>query len=716
MKRIQLLIVSVAAMFSSAASAVDFTLGTIHGSVNNRFTLASAWRVESRDSALLGKLNINPDLCPDGCMSLSGDPEPNQRLVAAPGSFLGHEQDDGNLNYDPGDMTAGLAKLTTGLSLSWGEWQLKARGIAFYDFVNTDFDEKHPNTSFQPAKEARGRNVESLVGEAVELHDLVLSVPFNIGENYFDFSVGQQKLRWGESNVVVLNSLSEINPPDGRRLHQPGFQINELFLPVPMAVIGGEISPDLGISMQAFYQFGWRPVIADPGGSFYSDSDALYRDGSTAIFGLGNYPEDPNKQNRISNDIAALLTDTSFTTDVLQGSRSEPRDGEQYGVRLTWFTDFLMDSTEWNVYAMNYHSRLPYVSARAAERTCLRDAVNESWVAYLAACQGFVVAGGQDPLPLDTMQIRLEYPEDIQLYGLSFNTNLGKWLVAGEYAIRPNLPLQVSTADITWAALQPAFPENDIIIGTEQILGDLGGTIDAALGTLLGPLLNPLTGGYPITVPGARNAVPDIVETEYRGHAATGSNDIRGYERFTVDQLVLNGLRIYGSSHTVSKLLGTSQIIMLLEAGVTHIWNLPSPQTLLLESGSPQQTHVAPAADGSGQPDGQPDTRRQNPTQQRDAFVTEWSWGYRAVFQLQYNDIFGGMTMRPFGVISHDLSGTAPRPMQNFLQDRLDLSSGFNLEINQYFSAKLQYNLHTGNDHYSRRDRDNIAMEFNVSW
>ena len=38
----------------------------------------------------------------------------------------------------------------------------------------------------------------------------------------------------------------------------------------------------------------------------------------------------------------------------------------------------------------------------------------------------------------------IEYPEDIQLFGLSFNTLLGAsgWALQGEYSFRPDTPLQ----------------------------------------------------------------------------------------------------------------------------------------------------------------------------------------------------------------------------------------------------------------------------------
>ncbi len=683
-----------------SVQALEFDFHDIAITWNNRISLGAAWRLEERDPALIGKLNLDPHLCDeDDCLSLSGDPGPNQRLVDAPGAFFAHTQDDGNLNYDRGDMTAGLAKITSDLSMSWGDYSFKARGIAFYDVVNVDFDEPHPfnfdssnRNCCQPAVSRRDDSVERLVGYDFELHDLVLGGSWYLGERVVSASIGQQKIRWGEANLIALNSINEINPPDGRRLRQPTAQINELFQPVPMALVSGDLFPDQGITGEAFYQFGWKPVIADPGGSFLGEVDPLYRDSAYAILALGQFPEDPNGQNRLQHPAAAFLTDTSVTAEVLDQEFGYPDDGGQGGVRVNWFADFIGTGTEFGFYAMNYHSRLPYLSVFAADQSCLRNGVSNTGDAYFDAtvnCEGFVAAGGGEPLPIDTLQVFIDYPEDIRMFGVSFNTNIGKWSVAGEYSFRPNLPVQISAPDIIFAGLQPAFPAQDIVIGSDT----------------------PITQGIDLTVPGARNAAPDYVETIYRGNTVQANQLIRGYERLQVGQLAVTGIRIFGSSHPVSSLIKAEQIIMLIEGGVTHVLDLPSLDLLQFDGGSPNRTHYSGGADGTGQPGGQPDTRTFNPTQQTDAFVTEFSWGYRALAQLEYNDVFLNLNMKPFVVFQHDVEGYAPAPMQNFLEGRLEWLLGTEIFAGQQWSGKIQYNGFAGSRHNIRRDKDHIALE-----
>lgn len=290
--------VSLLLFISTQVHALQYDIGEFGINFGNRFSAGAAWRLEDPDPALIGKTNLNPDLCAgDDCLSLANDPAANQRLVDAPGAFFGHFSDDGNLNYDKGDLVSVIGKITTDLSVEWRDFSLKARSLYFFDSINSDFDESHPNTTFQDATTRRDDFVDGLVGEEFRLLDLVLSGFFFVGDRGISVSLGQQKIRWGEANLLALNSLNEINPPDARLLHQVGVQISEVFLPVPLAVISGDIFPDLGITAEAFYQLEWKLIIADPGGSFYGSIDPLYCSESSpyryGLISLGQFNEDP---------------------------------------------------------------------------------------------------------------------------------------------------------------------------------------------------------------------------------------------------------------------------------------------------------------------------------------------------------------------------------------------------------------------------------------
>jgi hypothetical protein len=89
-----------------------------------------------------------------------------------------------------------------------------------------------------------------------------------------------------------------------------------------------------------------------------------------------------------------------------------------------------LNNTEFGLYALNYHSRGPVFSTISATT----------------------------PSPTSARYF-LEYPEDIRLYGLSFQTNVGGTALSGEVSYRPNMPLPINSTDVVSASLgQPFSP------------------------------------------------------------------------------------------------------------------------------------------------------------------------------------------------------------------------------------------------------------------
>jgi hypothetical protein len=668
------------------ALALDYSWGDLNLTLKNRFSVGAAFRMEERDDDLIGKLNVpgQQDLCDaNNCISFTGDPAPNQRLVDAKGAFFGHAADDGNLNYDQHDIVAGATKFSSDLAVGWKEWQFKARGIAFYDTVNRGRKDFHTNTQFQPAETSRPERVENDIGADVDLYDAYVVRNFTLGERNVAVSVGKQILRWGESNFIALNSLSEINPPDANRLYLPGSEINEVFQPVPLLLISGDLFKD--ISAEFFYQFGWRPVRPPAAGSFFSDIEAA-GGREFAQIGLGMAPEDPNGEFRLAG-LAQLLTSTSLRALVDDRSR-RPEDGGQYGLRLNYFAENLNGGTELGFYAMNYHSRLPYLSVRATDDSCLRDSA--TFLLAAIDCQGFNPVSppnpiGLEPLPIDTLGVLLDYPEDIRLYGISFNTNLGSWSLAGEYSYRPDLPVQVGITDVIFAGLQPAFPRQDL------------------------PIVGLPVPGTPV-LPGARSAVPDFL-SQYRGIDIAGGQYIPGFERLKVGQLDLTAIRTVSSSNPI----GADQIIFLAEVGATHVIDMPDLDELPFEGGIyHRNTHPSPGADGTGS-GGVPDTRRFNPTQQTGGFAEDFAWGYRLVALFEYNDVFTGVNFKPLLAFFHDVDGIAPSPMQNFIEGRRQFTLGTDVIFEGGWTGQVFYQGFTGRNH-TLRDRDFLSFSLSYTF
>ena len=712
---------------SGGASAGDFEFGDFTGNIKSRLSFGAAVRTESPDARMIGKLNLNPNLCgPSDCISFSGDASQNQKLVNAPGAFFGSNKDNGDLNYRQWGLVSGISKLSEDFVLSWRDVTLKLSAFGFFDPVNYNKNDRHPDTTFQPATTIRDPAVAHELGQDWQLKDAFVTGKFNVFAHDFSASVGYQHIRWGESTFNALNSLSQINPPSSVLLHQPGTPINEYFRPTPAILLGTQLVDNLSIDL--VYELSWEKVSAEPNGSFYSFLDVLK--GNTALISLGQFHEDPLGQARLPFPGNAI-SNTSLTGQVLNERYGEPRHQGQFGGKLTYYAADLNGGTEISFYALNYHSQLPYVSAIATDESCMANST--SFVTAFVDCNGFIglnPASGKEPLPIDTLKIFADYPEDIQMFGTSFNTNIGKWSLAGEYSIRPNMPVQVDVTDLIFAGLQPAFPKQDLSLGLDA--ATIQQTV-ASLGTVVTtlPLTNPtqllqdataLLNGLPailgavgaggVTIPGRRSAVPDYLES-YRGFTVQPHQVLHGYERLVVDQLDLTGIRAIGSSDNP---IGADQILVLTEVGFTHIWNMPKRSQLQLEGGDNNDTHASPGADGTGS-GGQTDTRRLNPTQQTHGFASSFAWGYRILAQFEYDNLFWDLNFKPSLQWQQDISGISPQPVQNFIAGTKTYVVGTTVESGQQWSGQIFYQGSTGGGTVNtQRDRDVIGMAISYTF
>src|SRR5690606_26532766 len=177
------------------------------GSLDTTVSYGAAWRVEDRDEDLIGKANVN---------QLVALMTPDQQL-AAPGRFSVNS-DDGNLNYDKGDLISNAFKITSELSLRWNDWGAFARGTYFYDFENSGRDDLT-----EAALEKVGSNGKLL--------DAFIYRSFSIGDKPATVRLGRQVVSWGES-TFIQGGINAINPVDVSALRVAGAELKEAFLPI----------------------------------------------------------------------------------------------------------------------------------------------------------------------------------------------------------------------------------------------------------------------------------------------------------------------------------------------------------------------------------------------------------------------------------------------------------------------------------------------------
>jgi len=601
-----------AAFFAGPAAALDFSLPwgeeEIEGVLNTTITAGASVRMEDRSKDLVGKASLDNTICgrlPNGdtyyqsCQGLFKDQTfTAARLSQVPGQYT-INADDGNLNYDKGDLVQAPLKVTQDLTLSLGDWGLFLKGLFFYDFVNNDFTENKVNSinrdNYLQVGNATGAGTEVLatprndsrpcpsnrtapsgatspepcfilygpgadvrqkrsdgetlrqIGTDLQLLDAFIYGRLPLwGEKEMTFKLGRQNLNWGESTFLAFGSINTINPINANNFFRTGFQVEEVFTPVGMFFASME--PFDNGTIEAFYQYEWEPLEAPAPGSFYSFIDLGTNDAVDYFnISFGQAANDPEQLARLLDNPLSGLTNTSGTGYRLKDN--EPEDGGQYGIALKYYAEWLNEGTELGLYFMNYHSRLPMVSAYSVTEACSKNTTNSA--EFLQACSGIPLLAATSPtyggpesiqngddgrtnigsaVNFDSLRIQFEYPEDNKLYGVSFNTTLGDFSIQGEVAYRPDEPLQVDVEDVVFSAFGPTLSNCGVTVecaGTGDLSGtltdlisQLGGTPSAALLQGLAALVGQVpgaSGGGPI---GGVGTMADGTQGVYPGSDA----------------------------------------------------------------------------------------------------------------------------------------------------------------------------------------------------
>ncbi len=697
----------------ASAWAIEFVLpygdDGIKGVLNSNVTVGAAIRTQERSQALVGKSNNDSSACGipyQSCQATFRDQiYPSARLATIPGQYT-LNADNGNLNYDKGDVTQAPFKLTQDLSLTYGVFGFFGRGIFFHDFVNDSFTESHPNeinrgnyatvgysandlASFTlpypgnqfgriygpgaATRSPRGdRSTRQQIGHDLQPLDSYiygkLPIPFT-DDKQLTFKLGRQTVNWGESTLLVVNSLNQAQPVNANNFQRVGFTVEEVFTPINQAFVSFE--PFENATFETFYQLEWKNVEATAPGSFFSGLDIGTSNAVDEVYAsFGGAAEDPDGLASLQYNPLSRITNTTLRLQRLPDL--EPKTGGQVGAAFKYFAEDLNNGTELGLYFLNYHSRLPYASFFSAQASCARREGNALGidaydpVSFLATCPLIPqVAGSPEnaqssAADLDSAMLLLEYPENIQMYGFSFNTTVGDFSLQGEVAYRPNLPLQVDQEDLAFAAFGPTLTRcHDRNLARSPLsaidasaatsaLNNLFGSLGVPLGVpnvlpvgtgcagttagidtnntrpagasatygssnfLLADGSNPFPDTFDLAVghlPGSARSFPNFI-IPYRGgtlgeNAPTDLSQpldrrnagyIQGFERFEVYQFNMGATRVFGATDNP---FGADQIILLLEAGATYVPNLPSLDELQIEAPGTFLSAAA-GADGSG--------------------------------------------------------------------------------------------------------------------
>jgi hypothetical protein len=623
------LVIVVAALMVVASMPVDAadlspSSGKFRLNIDTTLSWGARYRVEDRDMRLIG---------PDG--------------QGGGGTAHSVNGDDGNLNFDKG-IVSNTLKATVDVDYAYfgksNSFGLFLRGSGFHDFfLEGDCCERTELT----------QEALDWAGSRTELLDAYVWWQFPRGE----IRVGNQVLNWGES-TFIQGGLSVINPVDVSALRVPGSELREAFRPLGTVWASFDLSENF--SVEGFYQYEWDPIVIDPPGTYFSTNDFAGLGGETVYLVFGSFPD-----SGVSPWWMNPPVDYPFM-GVPRGQTAEADDGGQYGLALRWFMPEL-GGTEFGLYYVNYHSRLPTINGVTGS---LQGAIDAQAAGVATTFWAYYVLGfppGYNPV-IDATVSQLAslagvatfantanwftaYPEDIQMYGLSWNAQLGTSGIAfqGELSYRQDNPLQVDDVELLFAALSPLSSR---YANASQI-----------------------TNGTPL------------------GFSETAL----GYRLMDTSQLQ------FTMTKAVSNILGADQGVFLTEFGFHKVFDMPSKDELRFEG---------PGTYTSGNPDMtlptglHPGKEWERP----EHFADDFSWGYRFVSKLTYNNAIGAWSLAPRVAWQHDVAGVTPGPGGSFIEGRTAFTFGLSAEYQNAWQVDLSYTSYGGADRFNLiNDRDFIG-------
>ncbi|MBY5929601.1 DUF1302 domain-containing protein [Halomonas sp. DP8Y7-3] len=334
-----------------------------------------------------------------------------------------------------------------------------------------------------------------------------------------------------------------------------------------------------------------------------------------------------------------------------RGPDDTPEDEGQFGLRLSYSPSA---DTTFSGYAMNIHSRRPYASV-----------ISDS---YTGPDDNGLSPGWRPPTDSSydrsrNMQYFADYPEDIQVFGLGFHTKFGQATrVFGEYSFRHDQPLQLATADLIAA----------FIADPEFLSGAIGQDITLA------------------------QAARD-----------TAAGDVfRGFDRYDVSQLTL------GAIQPVPDVLGAKALVLVGEAGMKYVHDLPSLDERRYAKGDLFGTDLAQGSEAGCT------IATANPAYKGrgcsgDGYASDFSWGYRLRGQLIYPNVLPGLTLTPYALFGHDVSGWSYD--LNFVEDRLFGSLGLQADFQERYHAEVSWS-GSGNTPYADTDFDYLTASLRVDF
>ena len=206
---------------------------------------------------------------------------------------------DGNNNFDTGLVSTRVSFLTEA-DINFGDSGIFVRAKFWEDFAygqSTDMTQESwesnnanpifgPNGGYSTSFGEHNPAARDYSKQGYKLLDAFVYSTFVLPNDHeVTIRLGNQVISWGEALLSGGGLTTAINHVDAHIRSQPGLELKELFLPTNTLLIQTSLTDT--ISLEAYYQFEWNPVVIDPSGSYMSEFDSIGDGGEQFMFVTG---------------------------------------------------------------------------------------------------------------------------------------------------------------------------------------------------------------------------------------------------------------------------------------------------------------------------------------------------------------------------------------------------------------------------------------------
>ncbi|WP_422461893.1 DUF1302 domain-containing protein [Endozoicomonas sp. ALB115] len=432
---------------------------------------AQAYEFEAMDGEVQGTLNTTITL--GAKYDLEGYETPDSAE---------QNENDGDRSFDKGFVSKAL-KLTSELDLKKDNYGFYGRATAFYDHVLMNGSNKWDSNNAKDVAKGFDDEAGTFNGWSDEVKDnqgrgAKLQSAYLYGDWTFEggqklsLKLGDQTHNWGES-IFYAGGLRDLNAYDVALSSLPG---SDGDLNIAQGMLMADLQFNDEMKLSAFAQYDWEGSIMPGRGTYDSGTDLFVPGSDFAYYELSRFGLNTIGNAGYDALLAAALGENGANIDTFGdygkvanvGGVVDASDSGQWGMKFTFTPESLPD-TEFAIYYANYHSSTPFFETKVTQASALgglgisglTSAAGESPNATVESLLDGISA---DPTNTTRQMLqrglaamymlqngvdaRVIYPEDIKLWGASFNTKVwGYTQIAGEITYRENAPIWVDHPD-----------------------------------------------------------------------------------------------------------------------------------------------------------------------------------------------------------------------------------------------------------------------------